>query len=58
MKTEKKHMDVIYTPSLRELVDKINDFNNSTDTPILKNDIVKLFRDHDTGLFYIVFYHK
>lgn len=58
MKTEKKHMDVIYTPSLRELVDKINDFNNSTDTPILKNDIVKLFRDNDTGLFYIVFYHK
>lgn len=58
METEKKHMDVIYTSSLRELVDKINDFNNSTDTPILKNDIVKLFRDHDTGLFYIVFYHK
>ncbi len=58
MKTEKKHMDVIYAPSLRELVDKINDFNNSTDTPILKNDIVKLFRDNDTGLFYIVFYRK
>lgn len=58
METEKKHMDVIYTSSLRELVDKINDFNNSTDTPILKNDIVKLFRDHDTGLFYIVFYRK
>lgn len=58
METEKKYMDVIYTSSLRELVDKINDFNNSTDTPILKNDIVKLFRDHDTGLFYIVFYRK
>ena len=58
METEKKHMDVIYTSSLRELVDKINDFNNSTDTPILKNDIVKLFRDNDTGLFYIVFYRK
>lgn len=58
METKKKYMDVIYTSSLRELVDKINDFNNSTDTPILKNDIVKLFRDHDTGLFYIVFYRK
>ena len=58
METKKKYMDVIYTSSLRELVDKINDFNNSTDTPILKNDIVKIFKDDDTGLFYIVFYRK
>ena len=58
METKKKYMDVIYTTSLRELVDKINDFNNSTDTPILKNDIVKIFKDDDTGLFYIVFYRK
>ena len=58
METKKKYMDVIYTPSLRELVDKINEFNNSTDTPILKNDIVKIFKDDDTGLFYIVFYRK
>ena len=25
---------------------------------ILKNDIVKIFKDDDTGLFYIVFYRK
>lgn len=58
MEAGKKHMDVVYAPSLRELVDKINDFNNSTNTPILRDDIVKIFKDDDTGLFYLVFYRK
>lgn len=58
MAEEKKHMDVMYASSLRELIDKVNCYNKNFEIPISKDDVVQIFKDADTGLFYLVFYCK
>lgn len=54
--SDKTYMDVMYAPSLRKLIDLVNECNKSATNQILKDDIVDIFKDHETGLFYLVYY--
>lgn len=54
--SDKTCMDVMYAPSLRRLIDLVNEYNKSATNQILKDDIVDIFKDHETGLFYLVYY--
>lgn len=53
---EKPYMDVMYAPSLRELIDLVNECNKNALNPISREDIVRIFKDHETGLFYLIYY--
>ena len=55
--TNKKiHISYLQAPSLSKLLDYINNHNDDyPDTPILKEDIVKITKSEDT---YILLYYK
>ena len=55
MKNEKKTLSVIVSSSMRELVDKFNDYNKNTNNPILREDIVNVIRDNDQSMFYLIY---
>ena len=55
MKNEKKTLSVIAASSMRELVDKFNDYNKNTNNPILREDIVNVIRDNDQSMFYLIY---
>ena len=55
MKNEKKTLSVIVASSMRELVDKFNDYNKNTNNPILREDIVNVIRDNDQSMFYMIY---
>ena len=55
MKNEKKTLSVIVASSMRELVDKFNDYNKNTNNPILREDIVNEIRDNDESMFYLIY---
>lgn len=55
MKNEKKTLSVIVASSMRELVDKFNDYNKNTNNPILREDIVNVIRDNDQSMFYLMY---
>lgn len=55
MKNEKKTLSVIVASSMRELVDKFNDYNKNTNNPILREDIVTILRDNDQSMFYMIY---
>lgn len=48
MKEEKRKLSVLQSHSLRELVDTVNNYNQSSDAGITKDDIVGLFHDSET----------
>ena len=55
MKNEKKTLSVIVAGSMRELVNKFNDYNKNTNSPILREDIVNVIRDNDQSMFYLIY---
>lgn len=55
MKTEKKTLSVIVASSMRQLVEKFNDYNKNTNYPILREDIVTILRDNDQSIFYLIY---
>ena len=55
MKNEKKTLSVIVASSMRELVDKFNDYNKNTNNPIRREDIVNVIRDNDQSMFYLIY---
>ena len=55
MKNEKKTLSVIVASSMRELVDKFNDYNKNTNNPILNEDIVNVLKDNDQSMFYLIY---
>ncbi len=55
MKTEKKTLSVIVASSMRQLVEKFNDYNKNTNYPILREDIVNVLRDNDQSIFYLIY---
>lgn len=55
MKNEKKTLSVIVASSMRELVDKFNDYNKNTNNSILREDIVNVIRDNDQSMFYLIY---
>lgn len=55
MKNEKKTLSVIVASSMRELVNKFNDYNKNTNSPILREDIVNVIRDNDQSMFYLIY---
>ena len=55
MKNEKKTLSVIVASSMRELVDKFNDYNKNTNNPILREDIINVIRDNDQSMFYLIY---
>lgn len=55
MKNEKKTLSVIVASSMRELVDKFNDYNKNTNNPILREDIVNVIKDNDQSMFYLIY---
>ena len=55
MKNEKKTLSVMYASSLRELIEMFNDHNNRGTNPILREDIINIIKDNDTGLYYLTY---
>lgn len=55
MKNEKKTLSVVVASSMRELVDKFNDYNKNTNNPILSEDIVNVLKDSDQSMFYLIY---
>lgn len=55
MVNKKKTLDVLYASSLRELIELFNEGNSNTTNPILREDIVNIIKDDDTGLFYLTY---
>lgn len=55
MKNEKKTLSVIVASSMRQLVEKFNDYNKNTNYPILREDIVTILRDNDQSIFYLIY---
>lgn len=55
MENKKKTLSVLYASSLRELIDMFNDHNNNTDNPILREDVINIIKDEDTGWFYLTY---
>ena len=55
MVNKKKILNVLYASSLRELIELFNEGNSSTTNPILREDIVNIIKDDDTGLFYLTY---
>ena len=55
MKNEKKTLSVIVASSMRELVNKFNDYNKNTNNPILREYIVNVIRDNDKSMFYLIY---
>ena len=55
MKNEKKTLSVVVASSMRELVDKFNDYNKNTNNPILSEDIVNVLKDNDQSMFYLIY---
>ena len=55
-KTKKTQMDSMVAHSIRELITKVNNYNNQhIDNPILSEDIVGLFKENET---FILLYYK
>lgn len=52
---QKTTLSVIRAYSLRELIEAVNHYNQTSDTPILKDDIVSLYKDNET---YFLLYYK
>lgn len=55
MVNKKKILNVLYAPSLRELIELFNEGNSNTTNPILREDIINIIKDDDTGLFYLTY---
>lgn len=55
MENEKKTLSVMYASSLRELIEMFNDHNNRGTNPILREDIINIIKDNDTGLYYLTY---
>jgi hypothetical protein len=55
MKTEKKTLSVIVASSMRQLVEKFNDYNKNTNNPILREDVITILRDNDQSIFYLIY---
>lgn len=55
MVNKKKTLDVLYASSLRELIELFNEGNSNTTNPILREDIINIIKDDDTGLFYLTY---
>lgn len=55
MNTEKKTLSVIVASSMRQLVEKFNDYNKNTNNPILREDVISILRDNDQSMFYLIY---
>ena len=55
MKNEKKTLSVIVASSMRQLVEKFNDYNKNTNNPILREDVITILRDNDQSIFYMIY---
>lgn len=55
MENKKKTLSVLYASSLRELTDIFNEYNSNTNNPILREDVINIIKDDDTGLFYLTY---
>ena len=55
MKNEKKTLSVIVASSMRQLVEKFNDYNKNTNNPILREDVITILRDNDQSIFYLIY---
>lgn len=55
MENKKKTLSVLYASSLRELTDMFNEYNSNTNNPILREDVINIIKDDDTGLFYLIY---
>lgn len=55
MENKKKTLNVLYASSLRELTDIFNEYNSNTNNPILREDVINIIKDDDTGLFYLTY---
>lgn len=55
MKEKKKNLQVWYASSLRELTTIFNDYNKTAEKPILREDIINILKDEDTGLYYLIY---
>lgn len=55
MENKKKTLSVLYASSLRELTDIFNEYNSNTNNPILREDVINIIKDDDTGLFYLIY---
>lgn len=55
MENKKKTLSVLYASSLRELTDMFNEHNSNATNPILREDIINIIKDEDTGLFYLTY---
>jgi hypothetical protein len=55
MVNKKKILNVLYAPSLRELIELFNEGNSNATNPILREDIINIIKDDDTGLFYLTY---
>lgn len=56
MVNRKKTLSVMYASSLRELIEMFNERNVNEDNPILREDIINIIKDDDTGLFYLTYF--
>lgn len=55
MENKKKTLSVLYASSLRELTEIFNECNSNAINPILREDVINIIKDDDTGLFYLTY---
>lgn len=55
MENKKKTLSVLYASSLRELTEIFNEYNSNAVNPILREDVINIIKDDDTGLFYLTY---
>lgn len=55
MGNKKKTLSVLYASSLRELTEIFNEYNSNAVNPILREDVINIIKDDDTGLFYLTY---
>lgn len=52
----KRHLDFMQSHSLRELIARVNNYNeNNPSSPILKEDVVEILKEEET---FILLYYK